>query len=231
MSLRFAHRVIVVSDVLRDWLEGRYRRVNVTVIPNGVPPARVRPAGATLARYDLAARRYVFTAARFTPEKGLHDLVAAYAGLAEPGFKLVIAGDADQESVYSRWLEETARRTPGVVLTGYLSGEPLEELFSQAGLFVLPSHSEGLPIALLEAMSYGLPVLASDIPQNLAVPVPEHRIFPVGDVAGLGRKMVELMAAGISDEERSTQAALLAERYDWNGIADRTLEVYESVLR
>jgi glycosyltransferase involved in cell wall biosynthesis len=155
-----------------------------------------------LKKYFLQPSKYIFTACRFVPEKGLHDLISAYRKIKNPEFKLVIAGNADYETKYSRDLKKLANETQGFILTGVLTGEPLAELYSNAGLFVLPSYYEGLPIALLEALSYGLPVLVSDIPQHRKIPLPEFRYFKVGNIDELAQKIVELYDLGISDEEK-----------------------------
>ncbi len=115
--------------------------------------------------------------ARFVEEKGLHDLIAAYAA-AGCSVPLVLIGDADHADEYSERLKQQATATPNVILTGFISGAPLHTLFSQAGLFVLPSYHEGLPIALLEAMSWSLPVVVSDIPANLEIGLPTEITSP-----------------------------------------------------
>jgi glycosyltransferase involved in cell wall biosynthesis len=228
-SLRFSDRVIVVSSATEHMLEDKYHRNDLKMIPNGVNmPARI-PAGDMLERYNLTAGNYIFLAARFSTEKGVRDLLEAYARIENPDFKLVLAGDADQESDYSRELKQRAKKIPGVVLTGFVSGQPLAELFSNAKLFVLPSYSEGMPIALLEAMSYGLSLLASDIPQNRELGLPDERYFPVGDVAILSKKMMEFFAKGISEKEKREQLAMIEQRYNWDHITRQTLEVYQSV--
>ena len=101
---------------------------------------------------------------------------------------MVIAGDADHETEHSRNLRQMAAEDDRIILTGYITGEPLNQVYSHACLLVLPSYHEGLPIALLEAMSYGLPVLVSDIPANKEVDLPGERYFKCGDIDDLKEK-------------------------------------------
>ncbi|NTV30258.1 MAG: glycosyltransferase family 4 protein, partial [Candidatus Omnitrophica bacterium] len=195
--------------------------------------------------------RYILTVGRFVPEKGYHDLVAAFARLqdagevnrstvssqrsdcglaAAGGWKLVIVGDADHEDDYSRKLKSDAAATPGVILTGRLTGLPLQEIYSNAGLFVLPSYYEGLPIVLLEAMSYGLNCIVSDIPANREVALSAERYFQPGDIDGMAAKMAEFVQRPLSVRERAQQLELIAREYDWGVIARKTLDVYTELL-
>ena len=198
-------------------------------IPNGVTSPAILPAGEQLERWDLSPGQYVFTACRFVPEKGLDDLLEAYQHLADPPFKLVIAGDTDHESEYSRNLKKKAARIKGVVLTGFVSGNALGELFSNAGLFVLPSYYEGLPIALLEALGYGLPVLVSNIPQHLEVGLEPFRYFPLGDTAFLAQALQSNFQIGIPSSEKEKYFLKLKNEYNWDKIAAQTLEVYNNL--
>ena len=228
---KYADRVIIVSNQIREQLETKYKRTDLVLIPNGVTLPVLVPAGETLQRYGLEAKKYVFTATRLVPEKGLHDLIGAYARIENPEFKLVIGGGADHETPYSRQLKKMADETPGVILSGFVSGIPLGELYSNAGLFVLPSYHEGLSLALLEAISYDLPVLVSDIPPNKEIPLPDYRFFPVGNVDILSRRMVERFRAGITAQEKEDQTRILQTDYNWDTIAKETYEVYKSVMK
>ena len=231
MAIRYADEVIVISSGIKEMLEKKYNRNDLCLIPNGVPLPGIVPTGDTLERFGLKPGKYLLAACRFVPEKGLLDLIAAYQRIKNPGFKLVLAGAADHENETSRAIQAAAARDDRIVLPGYLSGRPLKELFSNAGLFVLPSYYEGLPIALLEAISYGLPVLVSDIPPNKEVSLPEGRYFPVGDVDLLAERITELFRQGISEAEKDAQRGLLEHTYNWDRIAERTLEVYNDAMQ
>ena len=230
MAVRFADKIIVISAGIKELIERKYGRKDLYLIPNGVNLPRPIPPGETLERFNLDPGGYVLAACRFVPEKGLLDLIAAYQSLAAPAFKLVLAGGADHENDCSRAIQAAARRDERVVLPGFISGPPLQELFAHAGLFVLPSYYEGLPIALLEAISYGLPVLASDIQPNREVPLPADRYFPVGDVRKLAERMERLFRRGITEDEKKSQRKLLKWLYNWDRIAKETEKVYKNVL-
>ena len=230
MGTRFADRVIVISSVIKEMLEKKYGRKDLQLIPNGVVIPELVPPGKIMVRFGLQPGKYILSACRFVPEKGLLDLIAAYRQLKEPEFKLVLAGGADYENETSRAIKAAALRDDRIVLPGYLTGLPLAELFSNAGLYVLPSYHEGLPIALLEAMSYGLPVLASDISPNREVPLPKSRYFPVGDIQRLAERIEYLFKQGITQKEQSSQGHLLRSLYNWDLIAERTKVVYQNVL-
>jgi len=228
-AVKFADKIIVVSEYIKDYLEKKYKRTDVIVIPNGITIPRLATSTEILKKWELKPKKYIFTACRFVPEKGLHDLIFAYRKIKNPEFKLVISGDADHETKYSRNLKKLAKETQGVVLTGVLTGELLAKLYSNSALFVLPSYYEGLPIALLEALSYGLPVLVSNIPQHYEIPLPEFRYFKVGDVDDLAKKIVELYNLGISEEEKQRYSKLLKEKYNWDKIAEQVFEVYQTL--
>jgi glycosyltransferase involved in cell wall biosynthesis len=233
-GVTFANEDIAISQVIADEIKTKYGR-KATVIPNGVVLPEAVDGDQTLKKYELNKGKYILAVGRFVPEKGFGDLIEAFnivvsselgVGSKDVNLKLVIAGDADHEDGYSRQLKEKAKETPNVVLTGFITGKPLQELYSHAGLFVLPSYYEGLPIVLLEAMSYGLSCIVSDIPANREVELSNDRYFKPGDISAIAQKLEMFINRPLSLDELSKQIKLVSERYDWDHIAEKTLEVY-----
>ena len=220
MGCKYANQVIVISDVINDMIKQKYGRENAFVIPNGVPaPVRVDDTN-YLDELKIEPQKYIFTMGRFVPEKNFHLLIQAFSKLKPEGYKLVIAGDADIDDVYSHSLKSLATEHE-VVLTGFIKGQKLFALLSHATLFTLPSSHEGLPIALLEAMSYGLPVLASDIPANKAFHLPPSCYFRY-EGATL-QNLTEALSKKLNDLGQNNYDL---SAYDWDKIAEQTEQVY-----
>lgn len=233
----YANGIICISEPIANHIMKKYKR-NVTVIPNGVTVPIILHTENALREYNLEKGKYLLAVGRFVPEKGFHDLIEAFnqlstsnSRLSADNWKLVIVGKADHEDRYSLDLKEKASKNNNIVLTGFLSGKPLQELYSHAGLFVLPSYYEGLPIVLLEAMSYGLSCIASDIPANKSVELFGDRFFKPGDIKILCAKIEEFIDKPLKEEERRRQINMIAERYDWEKIAEKTMEVYRFIKR
>ncbi len=225
----FADEVIVISRVIKEIINKRCDR-EPTLIYNGVtvqPPCKET---GFIERIGAVPDQYILAVARFVPEKGLHDLIKAYTNL-DTQCRLVIAGDADHETPYSLKLRDLAAQDNRIILTGYITGELLNQVFSHARVFVLSSYHEGLPIALLEAMSYGLSVLVSDIPANMEVGLEEKHYFKCGDVEDLRNKMVKLLTNKLSETKRSELKHRVAEEYNWQRISEQTVKVYENVAK
>ncbi len=226
---RFANEVIVISRVIAEIIRKRCQR-DAHLIYNGVPLPKKSRQTDFLERVGITPGKYVLAVARFVPEKGLHDLVEAFQKV-EGEYQLVIAGDADHETAYSRDLKTRIAADRRIVLTGYVTGEDLNQVFSHARLFVLPSYHEGLPIALLEAMSYGLPVLVSDIPANKEVNLALGRYFKCRDVQDLCEHLAVLLDKGLPEEEKDDYRIQIAEKYNWLKIAEQTIMVYQKCMR
>ena len=219
---KFSNEVIVISRVIEDILKRKYNR-DSNLIFNGVNlPAKSGRTG-YIESLGLEKGKYVLALGRFVKEKCFDLLIDAFTKAGNGGFKLVIAGDADHPDAYSEGLKCQAAAN-GVVLTGFIKGEKLNQIMTNAALFVLPSSHEGLPISLLEAMSYNLDVIVSDIPANKIPELDSRDFFRCGDVQSLAGILSEKIAGGCPRREYDLS------NYDWDNIARQTVAVYEKVL-
>lgn len=228
MGCLYSNEVIVISQVIKNLIMEKYNRES-NLIHNGVLIPEVSSDFSFLKSLKIEPRNYIFAAARFVPEKGLHDLIQAYS-LSNLSCQLVIAGDSDHEDDYSLSLKALALETSGVILTGYITGQTLAQLYSQAKLFVLPSYHEGLPISLLEALSYGVQPLVSDIPANLEVGLPEECYFHCKDVDNLREKLITLWGNDQTIDQVTGRIDFVKEKYDWSKIAAQTVDVYNKLI-
>ena len=228
MGCKFADHVIVISDVIRKLIAKRCGRTeNVHLIYNGVPEPEVCDYPEYFKELGIEKGRYVLGMCRFVPEKHLHDLVEAYVRLKSEhripiDMKLVLAGDTDFEDDYSRGLKQKAREN-GVVLTGFIRGKKLHSLLTNALCYSLPSSHEGLPIALLEAMSYHLPVITSAIPANLEVGLDASCYHEVGDVSALANKIEAIADLPLQRIEYDMS------KYNWDVISQQVADIYHSL--
>jgi glycosyltransferase involved in cell wall biosynthesis len=229
LGMRWSNGRIVISQVIRKLVQDNHGMAS-TLIPNGVVLPDLPESISALESFGLTPGRYVLLVSRLVPEKRHLDLIEAFRRAGMPGWKLAIVGSSDHPDAYTRQVIDSAARMQGVICTGFQSGLSLRELYGHAGLFVLPSSHEGLPIALLEALSYGLPVLASDIQANLEVGLPAEHYFPLGNVESLTDRLRLFAERELTDAERFARRNWVACRYDWRDIAARTLGVYRRVV-
>jgi len=233
-GMRFAQGRIVVAKHIADAMQTKFNR-NVHFIPNGVQIDIDAADDSVLDEFGLTKGRYVLLVARLVVEKRQMDLIEAFlrAGMADT--KLVLVGGGDARSDYAETLRARAKSHPNIVLTGSQSGARLGGLFANAGLFVLPSSHEGMPIALLEALAYGLPILASDIEANLALELDSDCYFPLGDISKLAQamrtKLSERHAAPQPSVEVMETGSKIMSRYNWKTICEQTASLYLSVLK
>jgi glycosyltransferase involved in cell wall biosynthesis len=230
LGSKFSNKVISISKPIADNLKNIYN-CDAVFIPNGVVIPEIVQTEHSLVNFGLDKKKYILTIGRFVLEKGFTDLISAFkkSNLANNGFKLVIVGDANYEDKYSRILKQIAAEDDNIVLTGFQKGLALHELFSHTKLFILPSYHEGLPIVLLEAMSYGLSCIVSDIPANRNVNLPNNRYFILEDITGFAKKLSEFANKDFSDEDRKLQIEQIRSDYDLDTIAKETVELYQEV--
>ncbi len=224
-GVRFSNKVIVISKTIQQLVKDKHH-VDSILIPNGVVVQPVVQTQKIIEKYSLIKYKYIVMVSRLVPEKRHFDLIDAFEKARPSDWKLVIVGSSDHPDEYSDAIINKALDSKDIITTGFLSGTALKEIFNYAGLFVLPSSHEGLPIALLEALSFGLPVLASDIPSNLEVGLNQQHYFKLGDVDALSKKITQFSKKHICDIERHEIKKWVKERYDWHVIRDETLHVY-----
>jgi glycosyltransferase involved in cell wall biosynthesis len=229
VGMKFANGRIAVSEGLARQMAGTYR-VSVNAIPNGIDKPRLIDSTGTLAAFGLTPGRYALNVARIDEQKRQLDLVAAYAQLKSPTWRLALVGGADYSTGYAKAVAEAARKIPGVVMLGHQSGDALAELFSHAGVFVLPSSHEGQPIAVLEAASYGLPLLLSDIAAHRELALPGAQLVGLGDVAALADRLDAFFAATVPQRMAAADRDRVLAKHDWLNIGRQTLSVYCETL-
>ncbi|MEO7774534.1 MAG: glycosyltransferase family 4 protein [Steroidobacteraceae bacterium] len=227
-GVRHSNARIAISRVIVDLIRKLYDKDSV-LIPNGVDAAPLQVGESSLEPFHLQRGRYFLQVSRLVPEKNQHDLIAAFQQCRPRGWKLALVGGLDG-TAYASQLQAAAAGDPDIVLTDFKSGQALQELYGNAGAFVLPSAHEGLPIAILEALSYGLPVIASDIPANLEIGLPPDCYFEVGNVPRLAARLEEAALVAHSDAERIEARRELLGRYNWDEIARSTLRLYEQTV-
>ncbi len=226
MAAKYADEVIVLSENVRQYFKETYNRETI-YIPNGI--TRPAPQGQTVIgeKYGLKKDGYFLFLARIVPEKGLHYLIEAFSEL-ETDKKLVIAGGSSQAYGYMEQIHRMAAEDERILMTDFVQGQVLEELYANAYAFVLPSDVEGMALTLLEAMSYGDCCLVSDIRENTEVVGDKALTFRRGDVKDLKRQLVWMLEH--PDEVRrmgEESVDYICGKHNWDDVTGRTLAVYE----
>lgn len=221
---RLADEVIVVSKSLKKYVEEKYNRT-AHYIPNGVDLPKILEANLIKEKWGLNKDSYLVSISRLVRNKGIEHLINAYNQI-KTDKKLVIVGDGN----FSDSLKKLAADNNNIIFTGQQSGQILGELFSNAALFIQPSEAEGLSISLLEAISYRLPILISDIEANVEVMGPDAFSFANRDVEDLKNKL-ESFLAGEQDEAIDKNLNIvyndkLKFEYSWDQIVLQTSKLY-----
>lgn len=225
MAAKYADEIIVLSDGVKKYFKETYNR-NTHFIPNGITQPDIFDSKIISSKYNLNKDSYFLFLGRIVPEKGIHYLIDAYSEV-KTDKKLVIAGGASDTDSYYEELRKKASNNENIIFTGFVQGQELEELYSNAYVYVLPSDLEGMPLSLLEAMSYGNCCLTSDIEECSDVMEDCGVTFKQSSVEDLANKLQYL-----SDSEKVVQklklesSPFIIKKYNWDDIVNKTLELY-----
>ena len=224
MGVKFADEIIVLSKSVQQYFGDTYKR-KTTFIPNGVNRPRSIDADIITKKYGLNKDDYILFLGRLVPEKGVHYLIEAFKQLYTDK-KLVITGGASDTDDFVRELQEQGK-DDRIIFTGFVQGQELEELYSNAYIYTLPSDLEGMPLSLLEAMSYGNCCVVSDIPECAEVVEDKAITFAKGNVDDLQEKLQWICnEQNVVENYKKRATDFICEKYNWDDVADRTLELY-----
>jgi len=229
VMVKCADEIIVLSESAYEYFKKTYNRETV-LIHNGVERPLKREAEEITKLYGLSKNSYICMISRLTAEKGVHYLIDAYNSI-KTDKKLVIAGDTSDTDEYVEMLKEKASGNENIIFTGFISGNVLSEIYSNAYLVTLPSDIEGMSLSLLEALAYGNAVLCSDIPENTLVAENKAIHFKKSNV----RDLAEKLQAMCDDEEavnvmKDGVDEFILNKYNWNDVATETYELYRKIL-
>ncbi len=229
-AAKYADELIVLSEGNKQFFKDKYNR-EATLIPNGIAKPEIIDADVITEQFGLKKDEYILFLARIVPEKGLHYLIKAYKQI-HTDKKLVIVGGTSHSNDYVSKIKKAAREDDRIMLLGFQQGKVLEELYSNAYLYVLPSDVEGMPISLLEAMSYGNCCLVSDINETAGVVADKGITFKKGDVEDLKQKLIQLLDDQTEVCTYKSQAAeYVLSKYNWDDVVARTIKLYRGGLQ
>lgn len=224
-AVRFADHIIVLSKNVQSYFWERYQR-KTEFIPNGVSKPQIKPPKEIIDKWDLRKDDYILYLGRIVPEKGEHYLIEAFKQI-NTDKKLVIAGGSSDTDAYMQKLHEQAAGDDRIIFTGFVQGELLEELYSNSYIYVLPSDLEGMPLSLLEAMSYGNCCVVSDIPECKEVVEDRAISFSKGNISEL-RKVLKNLLENESKvaEYKATATDYITSKYNWDEVVKKSLVLY-----
>ena len=230
VMVKFADEIIVLSESAREYFKNTYDR-ETTLINNGIERPEKGEAENITEAFGLKKDGYICAVCRLTAEKGIHYLIDAYNGI-KTDKKLVIAGDTSDTDDYVSMLRQKAADNPNIIFAGFISGDTLKEIYSNAYLVALPSDIEGMSLSLLEALSYGNAVLCSDIPENTLVTSDRAMHFKKSDVGDLTEKLQMICdSEEIVNNLRNGVDEYILEKYSWYDVADATYSLYQNVIK
>lgn len=224
-AVKYADEIIVPSKGVQDYFKKVYGR-ETNFIPNGVNRPKLRAAEQISEKFGLSKDSYILFLGRLVPEKGIRYLIEAFKQV-KTDKKLVIAGGSSDTDSFERELKDLAKNDERIIFTGFVQGSLLDELYSNAYIYTLPSDLEGMPLSLLEAMSYGNCCLVSDIPECTEVVEDKALIFKKSDVSDLWEKLQDVCNHPENVMELKKEAAdFICKKYDWDDVVEKTRELY-----
>ena len=227
-AAKHADEIIVLSKGVKDYFKETYNRDTV-YIPNGVNRPEIKGTNEIEEKWGLKKDSYILYLGRLVPEKGIKYLVEAFKDV-KTDKKLVIAGGSSDTDEFSNELKEMAGDDERIIFTGFVQGEPLDELYGNAYIYTLPSDLEGMPLSLLEAMSYGNCCLVSDIEECTSVVEDRAIVFEKSNVEDLRKKLQEACDDNeIVENYKKNAADFICEKYSWDDVVEKTMELYRGV--
>lgn len=224
-AVKYADEIIVLSKRVQDYFEDTYGR-KTHFIPNGVNRPEIRQAKLIMEKFGLTKDSYILFLGRLVPEKGIRYLVEAFKKI-NTDKKLVIAGGSSDTDSFMQELKTMSKDDNRIIFTGFVQGEMLDELYSNAYIYTLPSDLEGMPLSLLEAMSYGNCCLVSDIPECVEVVEDKAMIFKKSDVKDLREKLQDACDHPEKVLELKKQASdFICAKYNWDKVVEETMKLY-----
>ncbi|HAQ5028942.1 TPA: glycosyltransferase family 4 protein [Enterococcus faecium] len=224
-AVKFADEIIVLSESVQNYFEDIYGR-KTRFIPNGVKKIEIKSAGLITEKYGLTKDSYILFLGRLVPEKGIRYLIEAFKDV-QTDKKLIIAGGSSDTDEFADELKELAKGDERIIFTGFVQGQELEELYSNAYIYTLPSDLEGMPLSLLEAMSYGNCCIVSNISECTEVVEDKAMIFKKSDVSDLKIRLEEACNQSEMVKVLKNQATeFICSKYNWDKIVQETLNLY-----
>lgn len=229
MAARFADALIVLSSSMGDYFVSTYGRQTI-YIPNGTELSELKSPEEIVRKFNLDKDGYILYLGRLVPEKRADLLIRAFKSVKTTK-RLVIAGPLNEKDTYHRQLKELASDDARIMFTGFVSGATLQELYSNAYIYVLPSKLEGMPLSLLEAMSYGCCCVTSDIPECKEVVGSQGLLVDPDNAEQLTQMLQSLIDDPASVAEYRKQTLdLIRTKCSWDEVTLRTAQLYEQLM-
>ena len=230
IAAKYADEIIVLSKNVQEYFNNTYNR-NTKFIPNGVNrPEKIEP-NIIKQKYGLNKDEYILFLARIVPEKGLHYLIEAFNKI-KTNKKLVVAGGASHTNEYLSQIKKSVENNKNIIMTGFVQGKELEELYSNCYLYCLPSDIEGMPLSLLEAMSYGNACLVSDISENADVVFDKGITFKKSNIEDLREKLLYLLKnEEIVKKLKDESSDYVCQKFNWDETTVKTEKIYNDIIK